>query len=64
MKCPICKTLFDKEASRALPFCSPRCQEVDLGRWLGESYSVTVEKNRELDEFFDDEEPKGRHRED
>ena len=22
------------------PFCSPRCQLIDLGRWLGEEYRV------------------------
>ncbi len=26
-----------------MPFCSPRCQQIDLGRWLGERYSVPVE---------------------
>jgi hypothetical protein len=22
------------------PFCSPRCADVDLGRWLGEQYRI------------------------
>ncbi len=36
-RCPIC----DKAASRDFkPFCSRRCADVDLGRWLGESYVV------------------------
>ena len=36
-KCPICgKPAI--EASR--PFCSPRCRDVDLNRWLSGSYVV------------------------
>lgn len=38
--CPICKKAFDAERSSALPFCSPRCREIDLGRWLDEKYTV------------------------
>jgi endogenous inhibitor of DNA gyrase (YacG/DUF329 family) len=35
--CPIC----DKPAAQAfLPFCSPRCRDVDLNRWLKGSYVV------------------------
>jgi uncharacterized protein len=35
--CPIC----GKPASQAAePFCSPRCRDVDLNRWLSGSYVV------------------------
>jgi endogenous inhibitor of DNA gyrase (YacG/DUF329 family) len=35
--CPIC----GKPASQAArPFCSPRCAQIDLGRWFGEGYVV------------------------
>jgi uncharacterized protein len=35
--CPIC----GKPAVQAtLPFCSPRCRDVDLNRWLTGSYVV------------------------
>ena len=37
MSCPICKKQTDK-AFR--PFCSKRCADVDLGRWLSESYAI------------------------
>ncbi|MEM8551944.1 MAG: DNA gyrase inhibitor YacG [Pseudomonadota bacterium] len=38
-KCPIC----DKPATHdARPFCSKRCADVDLHRWLGGQYSVPV----------------------
>lgn len=37
MTCPIC----DKPAVQAYrPFCSRRCADVDLGRWLNGSYAV------------------------
>jgi endogenous inhibitor of DNA gyrase (YacG/DUF329 family) len=40
-RCPIC----GKPRSEAhRPFCSARCAEVDLGRWLKESYRVPVEE--------------------
>jgi endogenous inhibitor of DNA gyrase (YacG/DUF329 family) len=35
--CPICGRR-SSEAYR--PFCTPRCQEVDLGRWLAAVYRV------------------------
>ncbi|WP_426437538.1 DNA gyrase inhibitor YacG [Bradyrhizobium genosp. P] len=35
--CPICR----KPAEQAFrPFCSPRCRDVDLNRWLKGSYVV------------------------
>jgi len=27
-----------------MPFCSDRCRQIDLGRWLREKYSVPVER--------------------
>jgi len=36
-RCPICR----KPASPATrPFCSARCADIDLGRWLTEHYVV------------------------
>jgi endogenous inhibitor of DNA gyrase (YacG/DUF329 family) len=54
MRCPNCKREFDREASAALPFCSERCRTIDLGRWLGEEYSMPVMPDPEADEFFDE----------
>ena len=45
LRCPICDKRFDPAASQALPFCSERCRQIDLGRWLREVYSVPVERN-------------------
>ena len=35
--CPICGQPTEE---RYKPFCSKRCADVDLGRWLGERYVV------------------------
>jgi endogenous inhibitor of DNA gyrase (YacG/DUF329 family) len=46
-KCPICgKPRI--EAFR--PFCSKRCADVDLGRWLGGRYAVPGEPAAAKDE--------------
>jgi endogenous inhibitor of DNA gyrase (YacG/DUF329 family) len=52
LKCPICRKAFEPTASKSLPFCSERCREVDLGRWLGENYAFPSSRLRE-----DEEEP-------
>jgi endogenous inhibitor of DNA gyrase (YacG/DUF329 family) len=57
IRCPICERTFDTEQSTAMPFCSDRCRQIDLGRWLGEKYSVPVERLDEEEEF--DEEERG-----
>jgi endogenous inhibitor of DNA gyrase (YacG/DUF329 family) len=41
MRCPICKREADRSPqNRYRPFCSERCQMVDLGLWAGETYRV------------------------
>jgi len=45
IRCPICEKQFDPSASPAMPFCSNRCRQIDLGRWLREVSSVPVERN-------------------
>ena len=49
-RCPICEKQFDPAASPAMPFCSERCRQIDLGRWLREVYSVPVERKEESDD--------------
>jgi endogenous inhibitor of DNA gyrase (YacG/DUF329 family) len=40
--CPIC----GKPASGSRrPFCSPRCADIDLGRWLKGVYSIPTEES-------------------
>ncbi|MBN9485676.1 MAG: DNA gyrase inhibitor YacG [Alphaproteobacteria bacterium] len=36
-KCPVCSKPVDLKVR---PFCSKRCADIDLGRWLKESYRV------------------------
>ncbi len=39
--CPICQGATSLSVdNRHRPFCSARCQMVDLGNWLGERYVV------------------------
>jgi endogenous inhibitor of DNA gyrase (YacG/DUF329 family) len=45
IRCPICEKQFDPATSPAMPFCSDRCRQIDLGRWLREVYSVPVERD-------------------
>ena len=42
--CPNCRA---PAAPKYRPFCSLRCQQVDLGRWFSESYRVPVENPHE-----------------
>jgi endogenous inhibitor of DNA gyrase (YacG/DUF329 family) len=52
MRCPICEREFDPASPEAAkPFCSERCRTIDLGRWLGESYSLP---ERPIDPESDD----------
>jgi endogenous inhibitor of DNA gyrase (YacG/DUF329 family) len=36
-KCPICSRAAD---AKYRPFCSRRCADVDLSRWLGGAYAI------------------------
>ncbi len=48
--CPICK----KPAIEKLkPFCSKRCSDIDLGRWLKGSYAIPDTTPIPLDEEDD-----------
>jgi uncharacterized protein len=43
--CPICqKPAAPRPENPSAPFCSARCRQVDLGRWLGEEYRVPEHK--------------------
>ena len=44
--CPICGKP-SVEASR--PFCSERCRDVDLNRWLSNSYAIPAAKDDDED---------------
>jgi endogenous inhibitor of DNA gyrase (YacG/DUF329 family) len=42
-RCPTCRGVSLKQDNKVFPFCSHRCQLVDLGRWLDEEYRVPEE---------------------
>ncbi|HQT39709.1 MAG TPA: DNA gyrase inhibitor YacG [Acidocella sp.] len=46
-QCPICNKPTDPVHK---PFCSKRCADVDLGRWLTESYSLPAKPAIEEEE--------------
>ncbi len=46
-KCPICAK---PSVARHKPFCSARCAQQDLGRWLNESYAIPVAEPSEDEE--------------
>jgi endogenous inhibitor of DNA gyrase (YacG/DUF329 family) len=39
--CPVCGKPADEKYR---PFCTKRCADIDLGRWLKESYRVPTEE--------------------
>jgi len=41
-RCPICGKLA---AAGHRPFCSPRCADIDLGRWLNGAYRVETDES-------------------
>ena len=45
--CPICGKPAD---AQRLPFCSKRCADVDLNRWLSGVYAVPVAESEADDE--------------
>ncbi len=56
MSCPIC----GKETVKAYrPFCSRRCADVDLGKWLSGDYAVPSEDPEEALEALEELEKRG-----
>jgi len=46
--CPVCgkrPVAGTREAAPFLPFCSARCRQVDLGRWLAGDYAIPAEED-------------------
>ena len=50
--CPSCKKHVDLEKvdKKYLPFCSARCQMMDLGQWLSEKYTIPSDEHIEDNE--------------
>lgn len=64
-RCPICKQplAHGEEAQRYRPFCSRRCADIDLGRWLTGSYAIPgkPDESEDEDSGTPNEEPPIRH---
>ncbi len=50
MTCPICAKPTDK-AYR--PFCSKRCADIDLAKWLGGDYAVASQSEDDAEALID-----------
>ena len=46
-KCPICSKRWDRKYR---PFCSKRCADLDLSKWLNEAYRIPADEAEELDD--------------
>lgn len=46
--CPICEK--KKAVAAFKPFCSKRCADVDLSKWLSDSYAISGSSNEEAEE--------------
>jgi endogenous inhibitor of DNA gyrase (YacG/DUF329 family) len=57
-KCPVCGKVG---TAQYRPFCTKRCADIDLGRWLKEGYRVPAEEAPSEDES---EAPPGSSRQD
>ncbi len=46
MSCPVCSKPAE---ARYRPFCSRRCADVDLARWLNGSYAIAADEEPDRD---------------
>jgi hypothetical protein len=58
-KCPICGK---PAAQQSRPFCSKRCADVDLNRWLSGVYTVPVVEEEDEDGTTQSNEPGDKER--
>ena len=58
MPCPICEKTSNKDYR---PFCSKRCADIDLGKWLSNGYAIPgapLDEAEETPDFSDKADPK------
>ena len=58
-KCPVCGKPAD---AKYQPFCTKRCADIDLGRWLKEGYRVPTDEGPGEDEPGGSRGPTGQER--
>ena len=51
MSCPICSA---ETVQKYRPFCSRRCADIDLAKWMSGSYAVPAENQDDLVEALED----------
>ena len=54
MRCPICKQSIVRQGNPFRPFCSERCQRIDLDNWLEGRYRVPAPLAAEEEEAVQD----------
>ena len=53
MSCPICGKTSDPKTR---PFCSKRCADIDLGKWLGGDYAVPSRDPEDIERAWEESE--------
>lgn len=56
MTCPICQKATD---SRFRPFCSRRCADIDLAKWIRGDYAVPSRDPEDMEKALDEIEKHG-----
>ncbi len=51
MACPICDRKTDPKLR---PFCSKRCADIDLGKWLSGSYAIASNDPDDAEELYEE----------
>lgn len=51
MSCPICG---QESQQRYRPFCSGRCADIDLGKWLTGSYAVPSQSPEDIENALEE----------
>ena len=51
MSCPICS---EKTDPKFRPFCSKRCADIDLGRWMSGKYAIPSDNPEDIDEAVEE----------
>jgi len=49
MPCPICKR---ETVEQFRPFCSKRCADVDLGKWLSGAYAIASDDPEDAEDIL------------
>ncbi|MYM57388.1 DNA gyrase inhibitor YacG [Thalassovita mangrovi] len=51
MSCPICG---EKSDPKFRPFCSKRCADIDLGRWMSGKYAIPSDDPEDIEEAVEE----------